>query len=225
MIPEIFVDQPTDAAAAQPDAPSGSLGRDDFLRMLIAQLENQDPLNPQDATEFSSQLAQFSSLEQLVSMSQNLESVVESQTALSNTIQSLASNSLIGREVIAQGARFEMDGEGGLVSTPAFQLGEGATHVKLRVTGANGAPVEPIDLGPRAAGFHTVPASVLEGLPGGVYDFSVEATVDGETRFPGTFLRGSVTGSVPSGADPLVTIGGLFVPYSDLTEVRGNATP
>ncbi len=64
--------QVADESAAS-DVPNKSvLGRDDFLKMLLAQLENQDPLDPQDATEFTAQLATFSMLEQLVSIEQGI---------------------------------------------------------------------------------------------------------------------------------------------------------
>jgi flagellar hook assembly protein FlgD len=53
-------------ADAEATPRSGALGRDDFLKMLLAQLQHQDPLNPQDATEFTAQLATFSMLEQLI---------------------------------------------------------------------------------------------------------------------------------------------------------------
>ena len=66
-----------------------SLGEDDFLKLLIAQMQNQDPLNPASNTEFVAQLAQFSTLEQLTTMNSNLEeslifnqSVTESMPAL-----------------------------------------------------------------------------------------------------------------------------------------------
>lgn len=67
---------PAEEAAASSDseteAPKKALGQDDFLKMLLAQLENQDPLDPQDATEFTAQLATFSMLEQLVGIQEGI---------------------------------------------------------------------------------------------------------------------------------------------------------
>lgn len=62
-----------------PKTGEGNLGKDDFLRILIAQLQYQDPLNPMEDREFIAQMAQFSSLEQMMNMSKTLEKFVESQ--------------------------------------------------------------------------------------------------------------------------------------------------
>ena len=59
------------------EAPKKALGQDDFLKMLLAQLENQDPLDPQDATEFTAQLATFSMLEQLVGIQEGIGRIEE----------------------------------------------------------------------------------------------------------------------------------------------------
>ena len=69
---------------------SNKLGKEEFLKLLVCQMQNQDPLNPQNDTEFVSQLAQFSSLEQMTNMN----------ATMSNT----SAYSLIGREVIVQKA-------------------------------------------------------------------------------------------------------------------------
>lgn len=75
-----------------------ALGKNDFLKMLIAQLKNQDPLNPQQGTEFAAQLAQYSGLEQLT----NLNTTMQSQTQnIMNLINTQAIN-LVGKEVTAQ---------------------------------------------------------------------------------------------------------------------------
>ena len=57
--------------------PKDELGRDQFLTLLVAQLQHQDPLNPLDGTDFTAQLAQFSSLEQLFAVNENLTGIQE----------------------------------------------------------------------------------------------------------------------------------------------------
>lgn len=75
---------------------NGILGKDDFLKLLIAQLQNQDPLNPMEDKEFISQMATFSSLEQMTNMNQSIEKLVQVQTQ-TNLIEY---SQLVGKEVI-----------------------------------------------------------------------------------------------------------------------------
>ena len=86
------------ASTASSSTPTDALGKDEFFKMLIAQLKNQDPLNPQDGAEFSAQLAQFSSLEQLTNLNKTLEAQGASYSALLN----LQSVSMVGKEVEAK---------------------------------------------------------------------------------------------------------------------------
>ena len=78
------------AAEAEKKAAEAEVGQDNFLRMLVAQLENQDPLNPQDSADFAAQLAQFSSVEQLVAMRAGKANVDEEAGWLREQLHSLA---------------------------------------------------------------------------------------------------------------------------------------
>lgn len=82
----------TSSQAASITGGTGELGRDTFLRLLVTQLQMQDPLSPVEDKEFISQLAQFSTLEQMQSMNQSLETFMKSQL-------SFAVLSLIGKSV------------------------------------------------------------------------------------------------------------------------------
>ena len=80
------------------------LGKDDFLRILVTQLRNQDPLNPMEGTEFATQLAQFSSVEQLIQMGEAMAASTAATTELKLTAQTTLGASMVGRDVLLEGA-------------------------------------------------------------------------------------------------------------------------
>jgi flagellar basal-body rod modification protein FlgD len=88
----------TSTASSAAKAANNEL-KDQFLRLLVTQLQNQDPLSPMDSTNFTSQLAQFSSLEQLTSINEGLETLAASQ----NSLQNAYIVNLIGKEVGYEG--------------------------------------------------------------------------------------------------------------------------
>ena len=77
----------------------GVMGKDDFLKMLVAQLKHQDPMNPMEGQEFAAQLAQFSSVEQLVQLNKQYETQAESTAALAESLANNGALSTIGRTV------------------------------------------------------------------------------------------------------------------------------
>ena len=83
---------------------SQQIGKTEFLTLLVAQLHNQDPLNPQDPTEFTAQLAQYSSLEQQFATNAHLAKMSES----SGDVQRLTALTLIGKEVVAESKDFTL---------------------------------------------------------------------------------------------------------------------
>ena len=107
-------------------AGSPNLGKEEFLKLLVAQLKNQDPMNPTRPEEMASQLAQFSSLEQLI----NVNALLTEQTA-SNSVMALAINNsaaveVLGKEVMALGDTVRVTGTGSDTVTVAVEgAGEG----------------------------------------------------------------------------------------------------
>ena len=90
--------------------PSNTLDKNSFLKLFTMQLKNQDPLNPMDASSFTAQMAQFSSLEQLYNVNTNLDHLISSQNTL---LQGTAVN-LISKTVVLQ------DGSSGQVTGISF---------------------------------------------------------------------------------------------------------
>lgn len=117
------------------------IGRTDFLTMLVAQLENQDPLNPQDASEFSAQLATFSSLEQMIDMNANLEKLVETQTEEAEQRDALGEDmmatALLGKDVAVFDNRVQVPDPGETTSI-SFYLDGMANQVDFNVQDETG---------------------------------------------------------------------------------------
>ncbi|CQR47695.1 Basal-body rod modification protein FlgD [Paraliobacillus sp. PM-2] len=93
---------------------SSNLGKDEFLKILMAQLQNQDPLKPMEDKEFISQMATFSSLEQMMTMNKSISSLVNNQT-VSPVIQY---SHLIGKEVTF----YNFDDETGEIIEPKEKI-------------------------------------------------------------------------------------------------------
>jgi flagellar basal-body rod modification protein FlgD len=94
---------------SQVNSPSNTMGKDAFLELLVTQLANQDPLNPQDSQAFAAQLADFSSLEQLSQINTNLESGLQADQQLAGALQSSMAAGMIGRTVIAVDNRVRLE--------------------------------------------------------------------------------------------------------------------
>jgi len=109
-----YIDAINQAATASAQAKTNDaskkddiMGKEDFLTLLVAQLQNQDPLNPDDPTEFTAQLAQFSSLEQLFNLNESMDNVAASVS----DSQKLSALSMIGKEVTYADSEFKYEGK------------------------------------------------------------------------------------------------------------------
>ena len=167
------------------------MGKQDFLTLLVAQLQNQDPLNPDDPTEFTAQLAQFSSLEQLFTLNDSMNNLVSSN-ANSNRLSTLGT---IGKEVAYNGSRFNFSG------TPVeigYQLDGPASEVTLDLQ-LNGATVTSLSGKDLTAGNHYLTWDGLnkDGImsPPGKYTIVMRAkATNGETTSVAPLIKSEVTG-------------------------------
>lgn len=194
-----------------------ALGRDAFMKLLVSQLSNQDPLSPLQDHEFVSQLATFSSLEQLEGINQGIQVTVLMNQAVNN---SLATN-LIGKEVMVSGGSLELGEEG----DAGFRLDlAGDARVTVEITDGNGAVVRTIDLGAKSKGSSDVAWDGKDDdgdrLAAGTYRVKVTATdTTGTAVAASTRVRALVEGvRFVEGVGYLV-VGGAEVPLSDVEEV------
>lgn len=170
---------------------SNDLDQNAFLKLMIAQLKNQDPTKPQDPSEFMSQLAQFSQ----VTSTQNMEKSITTLSDSMRSTQLLNGTSLVGHEILAS-ARTDTIEAGGSV-TGAIEAPKGVTAIKVVVKDAAGAEVRTFDLANVGEGLNnfTWDGKTNTGVeaPAGQYSFSTVATVGGQTGALDPLLMSKVT--------------------------------
>lgn len=198
------------------------LGKDDFLKMLVTQLHYQDPLNPMKSTEFSAQLAQFSSLEQLQNIDKSLQQSLDANYMLTTSINNTLAANLIGKQVRAYGNRLYL-GESKQANVH-FDLSADAKNVQIEILDENDQVRRTITLDNLKAGEHSW---VWDGkdksgvtLPTGEYRFRVEATdSEGQAVSVENYISGSISGVRYSNNGAVLMIGNLTVNMSDVYEI------
>lgn len=170
----------------------GSLGKDDFLKLLVTQLQYQDPLNPTDNTQFVAQLAQFSSLEGIT----NLQLTAEGMKGSIDAMQDYSSTAFIGRSVKAEGNSFEFSGS---PVTLGYSVMDNAASSVMTVRDTAGRLVRSVDLGTLSAGDHLAEWDGRDNngvaMGPGNYTFMVSAKGADNTMVPTTtYVTGPVTG-------------------------------
>ncbi len=206
-------DQPSAGAAVLTPK---TLGKEEFLKLLVTQLENQDPLDPLDNAEFTTQMAQFSALEQLIDINRNLEYFQEMQSASGGT-QALG---FLDREVKAEGNVVMLSGGAADIH---FSVAGGATDAYLGVYDETGELVRKIAIGALEGGEHTYTWDGRDSngmtLPDGRYTFEVAGTGEDGPVEVKRFMVGMVDGIRFSDSGPVLTVNGVEVEVSDIISV------
>jgi flagellar basal-body rod modification protein FlgD len=208
----------TPPAAPTNTGPEDVMGKDTFLTLLVAQLRNQDPLNPMEGTEFTAQLAQFSSLEQLQNVNDNLDLIHSNQ-----------GEELIFKAMDFMGKEIDVNGDqlilaDGNSAKGGFLL-ETSGDCVVTVYNASGAAVKQIPMGSLDPGSHQFAWDGTENsgsaLDEGIYNFTVTA-VDGtgQSHALETFLSGQVDRVNIEGQIPLLYVGDLPVALPSVRDVR-----
>jgi flagellar basal-body rod modification protein FlgD len=157
---------------------AANMGKQDFLKLFTAQLNNQDPLDPVKNEAFVAQLAQFSQLEALTNIQTSMDGFVNSMSSE----KLLGSASLIGKRISVPDAPSQLD-DGGTIDAN-IDLPEGASGIQLSVTDANGNKVQDLVGGPQLPGTANLSWDGRDSLgnpaPAGTYYLTATGVVNGK---------------------------------------------
>lgn len=197
---------------------SSDVNRDDFLRLLIAQLQHQDPLNPVDNQEFVAQLATFSSLEQETQQTKLMQQMVNNQNS-SDIGQAL---SLIGKDVTVNTNRF-LYSPGEAIEFAYQSLGSGNTLVEI-VTDSGQVVMTDVAVATQAGeNRYIFTGQNPDGstLPPGIYNIRIGGytSSNGENESLPTYMRGAVEGVNFQNGIPVLVVNGQPIEMSQISAV------
>ncbi|PID44830.1 MAG: flagellar biosynthesis protein FlgD [Proteobacteria bacterium] len=201
----------------QNTAPSQELGRNEFMELMLAQMNNQNPMEPQDNGDFIAQLAQFSSLEEM----QNMSSTIDSAVAQFRSTQALQASALVGRSVLVESPDGPLQPDGtmsGMVDLPAS-----TSNLRVSVMNETGELVAQINMGQQLAG--QIPfqwdGMNMNGqvMPPGRYTLKAEAGYSSGNEQVQTLLSANVD-SVSVGAAGAITLNLAGVGPMSISDVR-----
>jgi flagellar basal-body rod modification protein FlgD len=200
-------------------SPGGILNKDDFLQLLVTQMRHQDPMNPMDSDEFAAQLAQFSSLEQLINVNERLEGQEASSEAMAAALNQVAALNVIGREALTVGNGLSITGDPAQAVTVGVS-GSGGTAT-LKIYDLNGNEVGSGPVGPVNGGRQEIPLDKLGSmLPAGDYRYAVEVEdTAGNPVEVQNFQRVRIDGVRYGPGGTVLVSGDLEIPLGDIVEV------
>ena len=206
----------TDAAAAMKK--ELGMNTDGFLQMFIAQLQNQDPLSPQDPAEFLGQLAQLTQVQQ----SYNTTTAMNNLLAAQNSSLASSAVSLIGGTITATGNQANFDGTN--AATMKYSMPAATTSTTLNISNASGDVVRTVNLGAQASGAAAYQWDGCDGqgnkLAAGAYTFAVSGTDAAGSKQVATTYTTGVADSVSFDSGlAYIFIGAVTVPYANVTKV------
>jgi flagellar basal-body rod modification protein FlgD len=207
---------------SQGSTPTGEMGKQEFLQMLVAQLRHQDPLSPMESQQFASQLAEFSSLEELSNIDDSVSQGVDVDLVLTQAINNTLATTLIGKNVLAYGDRIVLDNSDSV--DYSFNLAGSAEEVEVTIYDENGTAVQTISMKTLSEGNHTFSWDGKnkqgERLPEGNYTFDVTAKdSDGNLVVASTISKGLVSAVKYQDGIAVLIVNGKEIKFSDVLEI------
>jgi len=198
------------------------MGKEDFLKMLLAQLQNQDPLSPMDGTQFASQLTQYSSLEQLINLNSSMDTSINANYYLSQSINNTLAATLIGKEVKLNGSSFQNDGQTN--TTLGYNLSTAASSVTIKIYNESGALVKTIENAPKNSGDNKLIWDFTDNdgnsIPQGKYSFQVEPKdADSNLLSYSAYVLGKIDGVKFTENGTMLVVNGGQYNLSDIMEI------
>lgn len=198
--------QSTSAASAAAASNATQDVQDRFLTLLVTQLKNQDPMNPMENAELTTQLAQMSTVEGINKLNSSFETLLSGYQAS----QTLQAASLIDRTVLVDGDLLALGDEG---AAARIDLRAAADSVNVRIADANGQLVRVLSLGAQPAGMQDFywdgTDAAGNALATGEYRYSVDATASGGEVSAQSYALGRVASVALSGGAAQVDIAGI----------------
>ena len=199
-----------------------TLDKDDFLTLLIAELQNQDPLNPADNTEFIAQLAQFSTLEQMTNMNETLTATLESNSSMAQSVSNAMIVNYFGKTVTAESGTFAYSGEGEIELQ--FELDSAVNYGTVQILDADGNIVDNGTIYDLDEGLHTFTWDALSSLgtqlDEGYYTLSIEVYDSfGEEVTATPLYTGTVDGISYKDGETMLSIDGVMVSYDNVRRI------
>ncbi|MFC1725556.1 flagellar hook assembly protein FlgD [candidate division KSB1 bacterium] len=223
------VDSLLNASNNQEPAPAAKkeLGKDDFLLLLVAQLKNQDPMNPMEGYEFAAQLATFSSLEQLTNISGLLENSKSDDQQITTLLNNTLAATYIGKKIVANGNSIYLEPEG--EPEIKFSIPGGAKTVQISIYNSNGMLVDGLNVNSYQSGENIVQWDGKndsgDKFAEGVYYFSIEAkNSDGSLIEVEPFLTGVIEGIRYNNGEAYLLVDNREIPLSSVKEIMEKNT-
>lgn len=201
-----------------------TLGKDDFMKLMISQLKYQDPMNPMDGTQFSAQLAQFSSLEQLTNMNDSLKTSIDANYQLAQSVNNTMAATLIGKEVRLGGNSISYSGQENI--SIGYKLPADSKSVKVSIYDSNGTLVKTLETSGDDAGEHTLTWDFKNTngtkVAQGDYTFKIEAKSLADEKIDATAYKYGTIDAVRFTEDGTkVVIGKVEYQLSEISEIVG----